>query len=105
MSKLFNYTIEVESREVDVTITAQRIQNDINGNPRHSLQVWIVREDGGNLWSPKVKGYRLTKNECYIIQSYNLDSDVNTFIDEFEKTINGNLYNPENNQWTTYNYY
>lgn len=88
MSKLFKYEIRTsESNTVDVIVTSQRINNDINGNPYYSVQVWVDRGDNGNLWTPKVKGYKTTKHDSYRISSHNIEYSIQCFMNEFENAV------------------
>jgi hypothetical protein len=91
MSNLYQFEVKTsENNTQQVIVTAQRTNNDTYGNPRYAVQVWIHRPEtfnAGNLWCPKVKGHKLNKNDQYIIQSYNLDDDIQGFIQEFEKAV------------------
>lgn len=72
----------------DVMVTAVRGDNDYYGNPKYSVQVWLMNgENQGHLWSPDIKGYRKRKNDSYTLQAYNLEEDLNSFVKAFEKTI------------------
>lgn len=88
-SNLFKRTIKTsESHSQAVIITTQQIDADVNGNPRHKIQVWVDREENGsNLWTPFVKCYRLLKDDSYTIQSYNIKMDIEYFIMAFESSI------------------
>lgn len=90
MSKLYNFIVQTsETHSHKVIVTAQRINNDSSGNPRYGVQVWAIHDDrdSGNLWCPIVKGYRLNKNDQYILQSYSLDNDIWVFIQAFERVV------------------
>lgn len=69
-----------------ITITAMRMSNDINGNPRHKIHVW---SNSGTIWSPTVKGYRRSKDDSYVLKStYNLEESMEQFVKVFEESIN-----------------
>lgn len=81
-----------ETDYVPVLVTVQRGGNDSSGNPMYNVQVWMryynhLGQSTGSLWTPKVKGYRLTKDRSYRIQSYNITDDVTRFMEEFEKAV------------------
>ena len=81
-----------ETDYVPVLVTVQRSGNDSSGNPMYNVQVWTrydnhLGQPTGSLWTPKVKGYRLTKDRNYRIQSYNISEDVTRFMEEFEKAV------------------
>lgn len=81
-----------ETDYVPVLVTVQRGGNDSSGNPMYNVQVWTrydnhLGQPTGSLWTPKVKGYRLTKDRSYRIQSYNISEDVTRFMEEFEKAV------------------
>lgn len=91
-SKFKSYEVKTsESRKVDVLVTCIRFSNDINGNPRYKAQVWIVNDDleTGNLWTPKVIGFKRLKDDSYMLKSvYNIDESMDNFINTFEVSIN-----------------
>lgn len=84
-SKLMKTAIRTgETTQELITITAIRIQNDINGNQRYKLAVWVHDHQ----WTPKLKGYRTTKYGEYILHSvYNLDTQIESFIIAFETAV------------------
>jgi hypothetical protein len=70
-----------------ITVTAIRMDNDINGNPRHKIHIWTT-SNNGSIWSPKVKGYKRGKDDSYVLVStFNLDESINHFLKEFERAI------------------
>lgn len=91
MSALFKATIKTsEQHEHAVIVTAQQTTNTIDGNPRFKVQVWIDREATagvGNLWTPKIKGYRRTKDDAYIVESYHIKEDINHFLRAFQDSV------------------
>lgn len=71
-----------------ITVTAVRMANDINGNPRYKVHVW-TSSFGGNLWTPVVKGFRRTKDDGYVLKSvYDVEEDVDKFIETFQDSVN-----------------
>lgn len=92
MSLCIQATVKTsETHSHTVMVTAIRINNDINGNPRYHAQVWAIhpdRNNEGNIWAPIVKGYRKTKDDQYILNSvYNLKEDLYRFLESFENTV------------------
>jgi hypothetical protein len=85
--KTIVFTSKEHSR--DLIVTAKRVMNDTNGNPRYLIQTWSFNNDkDGALWTPQIKGYRFNeKLDGYVIQSYNIDSDLDSFIIAFERTV------------------
>lgn len=72
----------------NVIITAQQIDNTVNGIPRYFMQVWIDRTEGdSHLWTPTIKGIRRNSKDGYNIQSYHIQDDIQWFAEEFEKAI------------------
>lgn len=74
-----------------INATAIRMANDINGNPRHKVQIWLVGKDDkmGTVWSPTIKGYRRSKDDTYVLKcSYDLEQELNAFMKHFEECIN-----------------
>lgn len=89
-SNLFKRTLKTsENHSQNVIITTQQINADVNGNPRHKVQVWVDRENNeSNLWTPFVRGYRLRNNDdSYTVQSWNIKEDIEHFISAFEQSI------------------
>jgi hypothetical protein len=61
-----------------ITLTAIRMTNDINGCPRHKIHVW---SESKTLWSPKVIGYRRSKDDSYVLKStYDLEESMYEFV-------------------------
>jgi hypothetical protein len=93
MSKLYKGNVKTSDVHYqEVILTAQRNGNDINGNSKYKVQVWMIVKDdhnmeSGTLWSPVVKGYRKNKYDEYTLVSSDLDHDVTRFIEAFEKTV------------------
>lgn len=87
-SLLKHYPVKTSSGGRQVIATAIRINNDINGNPRAKVQVWTCSEFA-SIWSPKVKGFRRSKDDTYILKScYDLEQSLNDFMRTFEESIN-----------------
>lgn len=89
MSTLKKYTVYTSDTHFQsVIVTAQRYTNDKWGNPRYKVQVWVDRlTHGGNLWCPPVQGYKFTKSDFYIIESYNIEHDLAVFMVHFQKAV------------------
>lgn len=78
-------------RSAMVIATAIRMNNDINGNPRHKVQIWVVdqEQNKGSIWSPIIAGYRRTKDNTYVLKSaFDLEPDLDQFMEHFELCVN-----------------
>lgn len=90
LKEVFPICIGEDKNATFITITAIRMANDINGNPRHKIHVWHNKQ----IWSPKVKGYRRSKDDSYVLKSsFDLYESMNTFSKVFEESINEGLLN------------
>jgi hypothetical protein len=86
-----NYEVRTGTFFRNVVVTSVRMANDIDGNPRYKTQVWLqdMLSDNATLWTPKVKGFRRTKDDSYILKSvYNLEESVREFVKVFEESVN-----------------
>jgi hypothetical protein len=84
-SHMEDYLIFRDGRATTITLTAQRMSNDMDGNPRHKVHVWTNQ----SIWSPKVKGFRRSKDDSYVLKStYNLTESMSHFVKLFEESIN-----------------
>jgi hypothetical protein len=72
----------------NIRITTKKIKNDINGNPRYTLNFFINDLN----CTEKLKGIlgRYTKNGLNI-QSYNLNADINFILEEYNTKINDKI--------------
>ena len=66
-----------------VTATMQQTKNDYNGNPQYLVQLWLNK----HLWYPKVNGYRYRKTNDYKMTSYNIESTLDDFMNDLQKSI------------------
>lgn len=73
---------DVNNLSRKVILTAVRMANDINGNPRYKAQLWVKHQAGiQHIWSPTIKGYRRSKDDTYVLKSvYNLEAEMDNFI-------------------------
>lgn len=86
-SLMKKFNVKTGSTFQPVTVTAIRMTNDINGNPRYKVQVWT--DFNGTIWSPKVHGFRRSKDDTYVLKSvYNLEEEISNFMSVFEVSIN-----------------
>jgi hypothetical protein len=82
-----HYTVKSDTYLAKVTVTAVRMPNDMDGNPRYKVQVWSA--SSGTIWCPKVIGYRRSKDDTYVLKSvYDLNESLNNFMKVFEESIN-----------------
>lgn len=74
-----------------VVVTAQRTENDFNGNPQALVQVWTT-VNGGHVWYPKMKGYRDRNDMSYKVQAWQgMDEAIEELLVRFELTLNNRL--------------
>jgi len=62
----------------DIAESAIKLDNDVNGNPRYYIPVFMFSDASGNFYRPKyVTKYRGKKYGAgWIFQSYSLESDI-----------------------------
>jgi hypothetical protein len=75
-------------------ITIQQTDNDFNGNPQALCQIWTKRQDGGNgnLWYPKIKGFRHRNDRTYKTQVHGgMNNTLDVFIKIFQNSMMGLL--------------
>jgi hypothetical protein len=85
------HTILIGDTAHMVVVTAQRTENDVNGNPQALIQVWTT-VNGGHVWYPKMKGYRDRNDMSYKVQVWQgLDMAITEFMLRFELTLNNRL--------------
>lgn len=89
MSKLNKFIINSGTMHHDVMVTTIKTNHDSNGNPQYLLQVWVLNDGGmsGHIWYPHIKGFRDRADQCYKLQSYDIDTDIIRFIAQFEKHL------------------
>jgi hypothetical protein len=75
---------------LDLFITMEQVDNDFNGNPMVVFQIWTKPQGEfmGNVWYPKMKGFRTRKDYKY--KSYMHGGLYNTF-EVFVKTLQNQL--------------
>ncbi len=81
--------------EYGMVATARRIKNDVHGNPRYGVRVYLIKEhlETHEELTPKVKGYRYTATNGYTVQYnyHSISSTLDQFMSEFYKQwIGGN---------------
>lgn len=83
--KRYDYTVG-NGTKTHITITGERTDNDINGNPQWLLQVW----SGYNqLYYPKIKGHRKRTDQRYKVQGYILEEEMDAFANMLIEMIKG----------------
>lgn len=81
-----DYDILTGAYKHTVTMTAVRMSNDINGNPRYKVQIWS--HNSSSIWCPTIKGFRRSKDDTYVLKSvYNLEESMDEFIKTFEESL------------------
>jgi hypothetical protein len=85
MSIIKNFIINSGTMNHNILVTAQKTDNDYNGNPQYLVQVWTGID--GHVWYPKLKGYRDRKDNSYKMQSYDIHKTLNHFVNKFENHI------------------
>jgi hypothetical protein len=86
-STIQQHTILIGTTPHLITVTAVRTENDVNGNPQCLMQVWTT-VNSGNVWYPRVKGYRERKDDMYKVSTYSLDQAISTLVERFEHALN-----------------
>lgn len=86
-SHIDNYKIKQGETELSIVVSARRMDNDINGNPRYKAHVWSYSSK--SIWSPTIKGFKRCKDDGYVLRGHDdLPDLMKDFVLAFEVTIN-----------------